>query len=162
MKLRTATLLMAILIATHATYSQNTRRKGVGKTAKPNTTTVIVTPTDTITDIEVIKTMARVGDYRKATVSRVESVMLTNLSKSDTIRAMDIDIDYRKIDGQQINRRTVTLKSTIPPGETRFVSFSSFDRQQLFYYHGTPPARPTERTTPFDVTIEPINLIISQ
>jgi len=153
---------MATIVAVCTTYAQNTRRKGVGKTVKPRQAAIIATHADTIVDIDAIKAGARIGDYRKATVSRVESVMLTNLSDSDTIHAMDIDIDYRTIDGQQLNRRTVTLRSTIPPGQTRFVSFPSFDRQQLFYYRGTPPARTTGRTTSFDVTITPLNIVVSR
>ena len=163
MRLRSAILIMTMIAVVCTAAGQNTRRKGVGKTAKVHVPAAVVTPSaDTIVGADTIAAIAHVGDYRKATVSRVESVMLTNLSKTDTIHAMDIDIDYRKIDGQQLNRRSVTLKSVIPPGETRFVSFQSFDRQQLFYYRGTPPARPTERTTPFDVTIIPLRLVISR
>ena len=88
--------------------------------------------------------------------------MLTNKSDRDTIRALEVDIDYRTPDGAQLNRRSVVFESVIPPGETRHCSAPAWDRQQLFYYIGTPPARKTQRTSPYDISIKPLKLIISK
>lgn len=160
--LRPAAVLAAALVATvFVADGQNTRRKGAHKPRTVSETTVTAAA-DTISGAGDIAALASLGQYRKAAVSRVESVMITNLSACDTIHAMTVDIDYRDMAGRQLNRRTVELKANVPPGETRFVSFQSFDRQQLFYYHGTPPARPTARTTAFDVTLAPVRIVISK
>ncbi len=160
---RRAIFILLVVFASLTVTSQNTHRRGAKRTAvAAQTTAAVAYANDTIADADVIGAKVRVDDFRKATVSRVESVMLTNLTKTDTILGLEVDIDYRTEDGRQLNRRTVTLRATVPPGETRFVSFNSFDRQQLFYYRGTPPAKPTARTTPFDVTITPLRLIIAK
>lgn len=160
--MRTVLLILALIMTSTSLTGQNTHRRGAKRHVAADWTTVVVSNhNDTINDVDIIAKKVRVDDFRKATVSRVESVMLTNLTSADTILSLEVDIDYRTENGRQLNRRTVTLKASVPPGQTRFVSFNSFDRQQLFYYRGTPPAKPTSRTTPFDVTITPLRLILT-
>ena len=117
--------------------------------------------TDTITDAKKIDQIIRITSFKKTVASRVETVMLTNLTTSDTIRSVSVDIDYRTCEGEQLNRRTVVFEADVPPGETRHASVTSWDRQQLFYHTDTPPNRPSQRTTPFTVTLTPLSLILT-
>ena len=157
--------LLAVCAATAIVSSadgKNTRRRLIKPSRRPVlTTTPTPIPTDTITDITQINTILKISDYQKTVRSRVESMLLTNLSATDTIKAVTIDLNYTDAEGRQLNRRELTLTVTVPPGETRHASSTSWDRQQLFYYHLTPPARPTDRTRSFHVAITPIALILS-
>ena len=141
---------------------KNTRRRLIKPSRRPVLTAV--TPSadcDTITDRTVIGTIVKISVYQKTVRSRVESMMLTNLTKTDTIKSLTVDLNYTSTDGQQLNRREVTVTVTVPPGETRHVSFTSWDRQQLFYYHATPPSRRTDRTRPFHIAITPLTLVLT-
>lgn len=150
--------LAAAVVVTAA--AQSTRRK-----VKPGTTPAQVTATtayvtaDTLTNAADILRLVQADGYKKAVASRVESLMLTNRSQVDTLRSYSVDIDYRDESGRQINRRIVTVRTAVPPGQTRYVSFYSWDRQQLFYYKDTPPARKTQRTAWFTVTLTPVSAV---
>lgn len=145
--------------------AQSTRRKTLRatKTAPKDTVEVIVKPIqplDTVTDAAEFYSKVRISDFKKAVASRVESVMITNLSKTDTIVEVEVDIDYRTLSGKQLNRRPVSFKVVVPPGETRYASVNSWDRQQLFYHKSTPPTRRSQRSTAFNVTIKPKRLVM--
>lgn len=163
-KYKSAVIISAVLalLATTA-FGQSTRRKGI-KAAEPVVPEpeIFLPVNDTISDIEVINKTIRIEGFKKAVASRVEAVLITNNSASDTIRGVEADIDYRTLDGKQLNRRTVTFSVDVPPSETRHVSVESWDKQQLFYHYDTPPVRKTGRTTPFKITLTPLRIIVSK
>lgn len=164
LKLLAACLIVA---AGFTAAAQSTRRsrikpvKDVPATAV-SPVTAPVTAADTITDRGVIEGIAKWSDYKKAVASRVESILVTNLSATDTIKALHLDIDYRTPKGKQLNRRNIVVKVTVPPGQTRHASFDSWDRQQLFYHISTPPVRNTRRTSAFTVNITPTLLVLTK
>lgn len=159
-KIRLSLLLPLLAAAFLASPAQSTRRKGVKPQKKlPQTELIAQIVYDTISSPQEIETMVRLSDFKKAIASRVETIMISNASETDTVVAVEVDIDYRTPDGKQLNRRTVTFRSEIPPGETRHASVPSWDRQQLFYHVSTPPVRKTQRTSPFTVTITPLRLL---
>lgn len=154
--------ILALLVGSVIMESRNTRRRLIRPSRRPVTTTVNVDPVrDTITDLRTIDSLMTLSDFQKTVSSRYESLLVANRSVSDTIFAVILDLNYTTEDGHQLHRRTVTLTTPVPPGETRHVAFPSWDRQQLFYYQATPPARPTGRTRPFRVTLTPVSLILS-
>lgn len=153
-------VLMGVFLATAAVTAQSTRRK-VKAGGKP-AVAATQTPVDTLSNADSIALVARISDYKKTVASRVETFLVTNRSATDTIRGLELDIDYRSVDGAQLNRRTVTVRVTVPPLQTRHVSINAWDRQQLFYHVDTPPARKTQRTTPFTVTITPLHLFVKR
>lgn len=155
-------VFVAVTVAFTCTYAagQSTRRKNLRahhETAQKHTSTNDV---DTITDVDSIAAIAKLYSFQKTVASRVESIMISNLSDSDTIIAVEVDLNYRNTAGEQLNRRTATFTAEVPPGETRHATVPSWDRQQLFYFVETPPARPTQRTAPFTVTMSPKRLLI--
>lgn len=162
---KSAILAALALAITAGIAAQSTKRKGV-KAVDHNPTVIEANRQterfDTISDIGVINATVAVTDFSKTVASRVESMMISNHSAVDTVRAVTVDIDYKTTGGRQLNRRTVTFKAVVPPGETRHASVQSWDRQQLFYHTATPPARPTERTTAFNTTITPLRIIVAR
>lgn len=154
-------IVCALVVCTSA--GQSTRRKGARPTKEQSTAHTVVAPValDTVTGADQIDSVVTLTKFQKAVASRVESVMITNRTSTDTIHAVTVDIDYRTPQGEQLNRRNVTFRVTVPPGQTRHASVNSWDRQQLFYHIDTPPARKTPRTAPFTVTITPVNLILT-
>lgn len=154
----TLTLAATVLIV----IGQSTKRRGIKPTVGMVEASAVATGLDTVVGAEAIDGIVRLTDFNKTTASRVESLMITNISETDTVRAVTVDIDYKNLQGRQLNRRIVTFEVTVPPGETRHASVASWDRQQLFYYKNTPPARKTQRTTAFDITIEPVSIILAR
>lgn len=118
-------------------------------------------PQDTITG-DTVHSLVTVDGYRKPLAAMVESVMVTNLSATDTLSGVTVEIDYRDNAGRQLQHRTVTLRATVPPTETRHVSFPAWDRQRMFYHADTPPARRTQRTTPFHTAITPTAVYLNR
>lgn len=161
-------LILAIIpiilaVATISAFAQSTRRKGIkASEPQPVLTERVVQPLDTITDPAVISRMVRIEAFKKPAASRTESVLITNASTADTLHAVVADIDYRTLEGKQLNRRTVTFAVDVPPGETRHAGVESWDKQQLFYHYDTPPVRPTGRTTAFKITLTPVSIIVSK
>lgn len=158
---------MGMFSTTFIVNGQSTQRKGLKpmRTAPKDTTAIIdatetVGTADTITAPGKINQILKLSDFKKPANSRVESLMITNLSASDTITSIILDIDYRTARGKQLHRRQVTFTIVVPPGETRHVDTQSWDKQGIFYHKSIPPARPSQRTRPFNVTLKPLQLII--
>lgn len=145
--------------------AQSTRRAGI-KTVKTLPSSrggdadVPVAVADTLIGREDVGRVVGLADYQKVLASRIETLFITNNSAVDTIREVVVEIDYRTPQGRQLNRREVVLTSAVPPGQTRTVSFSSWDRQQMYYYKSTPPSRPTQRARAFDVTVVPLRAVV--
>lgn len=156
------TMLIAAFAIPGLILGKNTRRRLIKPSRRPVLTAPAPTVSaDTVSGSDLIGKIIRISDYQKTVRSRVESFLVTNLTQNDTIKSLTVDLNYTTSDGVQLNRREVTVTTTVPPGETRHVSFTSWDRQQLFYYHLTPPTRPTDRTRPFRATITPVTLVLT-
>lgn len=156
--------LVIIVLTFGFLWGQNTKRRNIKPVRTvPNTeTTVPVSVSDTVTHQPLINDKVEVSEFKKVLASRVESVILTNKSVTDTVQGLILDINYLDLKGKQINRRQVSIDVMVPPGESRFASFASWDKQQLFYHIGTPPAKKTQRATPFKVKITPKKLVLTK
>lgn len=91
--------------------------------------------------------------FEKVLRSSRESVFITN-NTSRPLEALKLDITYKDMRGRMLHRNAMWVEAEIPAGETRMVSFPSFDRQNLFYYHLSPLPSRASRATPFTVGIE--------
>lgn len=89
--------------------------------------------------------------YDKPLRSRRETIFATNASPDSLpISSLRITITYRDISGRQLHHRSVWVNAEIPPGQTRQLSFPSWDTQQSFYYHRSKP--PHSVAAPYDIT----------
>lgn len=86
--------------------------------------------------------------FDKQPNSSVESFHISNRSDR-LIRQLTVEITYVDTKGRMLHRRTETLKTEIPAGETRKIDIKSFDSQHSFYYVLSNP--PKRVATPFDV-----------
>lgn len=157
-----AIALAAVLSCCSDAMSQSTKRKALKPRRSLPAQVVAVVSADTITGEKAIDSLVSLSGYKKTVMSRVETIMITNLSTTDTIRTVEVDIDYRTPEGRQLNRRQVVFDAVVPPGETRHASVTSWDRQQLFYYVATPPVKKTQRTSPFDVRLRILKVIVNK
>ena len=87
--------------------------------------------------------------YSKTRNASKESILATNSGK-ETVSGITLEIEYLSTDGRQITRRKVTIPCNIPPGETRKLDFSTWDRQYVFYYHKS-PAPHRAQATPYTI-----------
>lgn len=98
--------------------------------------------------------------FEKTLRSRRESVHATNLTLSDTVTSLEIEIEYLDTKGRQLHQRTVSIDCEIPPGQTRMLDFSSWDKQQVWHYRLSKPPRSNSQANPFDVKIVPLRLTV--
>ena len=83
-----------------------------------------------------------------ALYSLYETMFLTNNSSNDLV-GIYFTIEYIDRAGRQLNKSKRSLHVDIPAGETRQVRWSSWDRQQSFFYVGS--RKPRIRATGFDI-----------
>lgn len=82
-----------------------------------------------------------VSGYEKPLRSMRETVHVTNADTLRLMRAVKLDILYLDVDGNQVHRKSVSIDCNIPPGETKMLSFKSWDIQNRFFYSGGPKPR---------------------
>lgn len=88
--------------------------------------------------------------YQKVMQARQETMFATNLASTDTlVEELRLCIEYRDSQARQLHRRHLRLRADVPPGQTRKIDFPSWDRQNMFYYKGSP--RPRRPSVPYDV-----------
>lgn len=78
--------------------------------------------------------------YDKPLRSRRESVFVTN-NTSVRLTRLTLSIDYYDMEGRQLHHADVETGVDIPRGETRQVTFPSWDRQLTFVYHRSEKSR---------------------
>ena len=142
-------VVVAIMMGAVEIAGQNTRRRGLKVkkeyVAKERAGTTVA---DTIEPTEKDVTLS---GYDKPLKSGYETVFVTNhLERS--LQSVKLNIQYRDQKGRQLHQVERWISCSIPPGETRMVTFSSWDRQQSFYYkHSRIPLRATG--TAYDVFV---------
>lgn len=99
--------------------------------------------------------MTRIAGYDKPVNANRESMFVTNLT-ADTITAIAFDISYFDTSRRLLHRRQQSVDCDIPAGETRMVSFPSWDRQHSFYYIKS--AKPRRQATPYDINCRVVRL----
>lgn len=150
------TLLLAIILVVAGSavaLPDKTTRTGLRPVQKPAESPIrdtVAVSADSVLDI--------VG-YDKPLRSRKESLFITNRSGRHLEKA-ELLLNYRDMEGRQLHQVTRWVECDIPAGETRQVTFPSWDTQLSFYYHLSRPPR-SGSVTPFDVTCRPLRLILS-
>ncbi len=102
---------------------------------------------DTITNIN--DSILKISGYDKPLNSYKESFFATNNS-NDTIIHIQLTFNYFDSQKRQLHSATKNINCTIPPGETRQLSISSWDKQKAFFYYRSP--QPRRQATPYSVT----------
>ena len=87
--------------------------------------------------------------YDKPLHSSVESIFVSNRLDKE-VSEITLRIVYTDTQGRQLHEVTRSLPASVPPGETRRLQFSSWDRQNTFYYVGGRKPR-TANVSPYDV-----------
>ena len=93
-----------------------------------------------------------VSGYEKPLRSTREALHVTNNDSTRLLKAVTLDISYFDVNGTQIHRRVVDLDCDIPSGETKMISFRSWDVQNRFFYAAGP--KPRSHAYPFTVRLE--------
>jgi len=138
-------ILLPVFIAISASAQTSTRRSlRPIKHPKPEVRCDSFIPTDT--------SAFRIFGYEKTLRSNTESFFAKNLTP-DTIRAIRGEIEYLTMKNIQLHRRSFTQRVNIPPSATRQINLRSWDRQNVWYYHLSSPARTSAQATPYTVRI---------
>lgn len=122
------------------------------KTTRPRAElreTVAGNPRDTLPAIGLDSLI--LAGYDKPLRSRRETMFVTNRTGRRLTRLF-LSIRYCDTSGRQLHQRIVETGVDIPSGETRMISFPSWDRQLTFVYiHSEQPVR--SRATPYDIKV---------
>lgn len=152
-------LLMTVVVALSLS-ADKTRRRHIK--VKPEITVspaAITAPSTTDTICCGLDSLISRSGYDKPLHSRVETIFITN-RLDRPLTHLSLSIIYRDMQGRQLHRATRQLDCNIPPGETRMLTFSSWDRQMSFYYHRS---RPPKRSpgTPFDISTTVVSAVVT-
>lgn len=100
-----------------------------------------------------------VTGYDKPLRSRHETMLVTNCGSLDA-DSLYLSIDYTDLQGRQLHRRALWVAGDVPPGETRQISFPSWDVQCSYVYRHSP--QPRRLHTPYDVTVSVDSISVSR
>lgn len=148
--MRTLFVILTLLMLGFNCDAQRTTRKNL-KAKKMVETTVVC---DTITSAP--DSVVAIKGYDKPLNSTKETFFATNKGER-TIVGINITFNYFDNQNRQLHQVTKTINCSIPPGETRQLSISSWDKQKAFYYYRSP--QPRRQATPYKVSHN-INFII--
>ncbi|MCD8386781.1 MAG: hypothetical protein LUD17_07795 [Bacteroidales bacterium] len=95
----------------------------------------------------------RLSGYEKTLRSSYETLFATNLCAADTIKGVGLTIEYMDASGRQLHQRQVEAREVIPPGQTRQLRFASWDKQKVWYYERSAPARVSSGATPYQISV---------
>lgn len=151
-----ALMIYAMIAGAMICIAQNTMR---GRNLKP-----VPRPTIETTDARADTVSVDSGDilfsgYDKTLRSRKESVFVTNHSGHDAC-SISFEIEYRDMNGRQLHRECHSIDCDLPDGQTRLLVFPSWDKQQVWYYYLSRPARTSAQGTPYKVIITPESISI--
>ena len=148
------TILFFVVVAAVLT-SQTTTRPRLKPQPAP-----AATPVDTCADTiagDDIDFAVNFTGYEKPLRSARESVIVNNVDTLfRTLTAVIFRIDYYTMNGTQLHSRQLTLPVDVPAGESRMLTFKTWDVQRLFYYHLNKPTRTTAQATPYTVILTPL------
>ncbi|MDE6206703.1 MAG: hypothetical protein K2M55_02735 [Muribaculaceae bacterium] len=144
-KIVTVILLTIAVMA----VAQNTTRKRLKAAAEPAAAPAVVV-FDTIVSPDMH--LVDINGYDKPLRSRRETFFATNNGKQP-VEIMVFTVKYKDTQGRLLHSRQVRVPVEIPAGETRQVSYKSWDEQQSFYYRNSTVPTRAQQATPYDITI---------
>lgn len=108
---------------------------------------------DTLTlEDDAARQAVRLYGYDKPHNASKESLFASNLLATDTITALQFEVQYFTLDDIKLHTRLVRLPVLIPPGESMRLHYTSWDATHTFYYYRTPPRR-KENLNPYKVGV---------
>lgn len=119
-------VLTAFLLLCASAYAQDTTRPGLQRPRQETEPATYMLRADSL--------KITATGYSKPQGSNVETLFLTN-ADTCTVSGCFISLTYTTADGRMLHRRSVCLPDRIPAGETRLVTFRSWDPQHDFYYY---------------------------
>ena len=141
--MRTLFVILTLMVLAFNCDAQRTTRKGLKLKEERATTIEGDTVINPATDI------LKISGYDKPLYSTKETFFVTN-NGDNTILGINITFNYFDKQNRQLHQVTKAVKCDIPPGETRQLSISSWDKQNSFYYINS--AQPRRQATPYSVT----------
>lgn len=154
----TLILISLFPLAGYGRRQQTTIRKSHATTAPAPSSAGTSLPVDTIT--AGLGSLISMAGYDKPLSASRETLHLTNLSATDTITSITLDITYLDRKNRQLHRREVTVNDLLAPGETSLISFPTWDTQRSFYYILS--VKPRRQATPYSVIIKPLAATITR
>lgn len=99
-----------------------------------------------------------ITSYDKPLRSMRETFFVTNNHRSMTMLSITLQFTYRRHDnGAMLHSRTATIAANIPPGETRQLYVTSWDRQYSYYHHATRIRPRSPKAVAYDTDISAIS-----
>lgn len=95
--------------------------------------------------------------YDKPLTSNKETIFITNNTDKE-LTAVSFYINYIDVNGRQIHRAYHSLDISIPAGETRMVSFRSWDVQNSFRYKNSRDSRRDSYT--YTIELDPVSIYL--
>lgn len=146
----------ALLTATMAMTAGASPRKRT--TTRPRLERIVsAAPTGADTVAPALLDSIAISGYDKPLRSRRESIFVTNRTGRH-LSAITVAIDYLDMQGRMLHHADIPLVIDTPPGETRQVTFPSWDRQLSFVYHRSDRSY-NRRGTPYTVTVSIISAL---
>lgn len=130
-------------------YADKTTRRGLRVSEQPRKEAKSAVSADTVIPSP---GMIELSGYEKPLRSNKESLFITNATRRLLLETV-VEISYFDESGRLLHRRQVSIKTDVPPGETRQATFSSWDRQRVMYYHRSGKPR-TADGTPYRIKTE--------
>ena len=140
---KTVLVIALLLTALSASADKTTRKNLKERRIEPTEATVAA---DTVT---LSPGMVALSGYDKPLRSNKESLYVTNATRRHLLY-VEIEITYFDESGRQLHKRTAKQNVDIPAGETRQLTFPSWDKQRNMYYTLSGKPR-TSNGTPYTV-----------
>lgn len=134
------------MVAASATARQRTTRKGLK--VETSTTADVQSDSSLIYDMAIVDSVTLAG-YDKPLRSHRETLFVSNHLQAD-ITYLIVHCEYYDMKGRQLHATDHKITCDIPAGETRQIYFSSWDKQQSFYYYLSSRPRRVD-ATPYKV-----------
>lgn len=143
--------LAATMLLTSSAQRSNTTRKGrlkpVSESRELPARTVVVV--DSVSPDSVV-----IDRYDKPLRSLRETFFVTN-HYSDTVVSLRLMLRYDAVDGTMLHSRRATINCDVPPGETRQLYLTAWDRQFTYYYNDTRIRPRSSKAVPYTVVMNP-------
>lgn len=143
--------LTATMLLTTSAQRSNTTRQGRLKPVSESRELPVraVTVVDSVSPDSVV-----IDRYDKPLRSLRETFFVTN-HYSDTVVSLRLMLRYDAVDGTMLHSRRATISCDVPPGETRQLYLTAWDRQFTYYYDNTRIRPRSAKAVPYTVVLSP-------
>ncbi len=158
--MRLSIVSVIIVVAIICMSAQHTRTTRRGKLIPETTPTIESTTNDNHTLVTANPDSIIIARYDKPLRSLRETFFVTNLY-SDTLAMLSVQLKYDVAgSGEMLHRRDATISCVIPPGETRQLYLTAWDRQFTYYHIDTRIRPKSAKAVPYTVSISPLQIAL--